>query len=119
MQSQILGKNPSATLSVLVVWLPMLNGDSQQMIDQQVLADHRVTYFWDPGRVMGRWFSDHVTGDPGPTWDAFFLYGPQARWGTVPGPLIGSGSTVIGSRDELLAAFNRAEAATLRPTPPR
>jgi len=110
--SEILEKNRSARLKVFVVWLPMLPGDSRQMIDQRVLADPRVTYYWDPKARMGEWFSSHVTHQPGTTWDAFFMYGQQARWNSVPGPLVGSGSSVMGSSGDLLAAFERVRAAS-------
>jgi hypothetical protein len=110
-QNELLGKHPSAGLVVDVVWLPMLPGDSAQLIDRRVLSDPRVTYYWDPGRTVGAWFSRNVTHKPGITWDAYFLYGPQATWGSVPAPLVSRGSSVIGTQDRLLSDFDRLEAA--------
>lgn len=92
-----------------VVWLPMLPGDAKALIDQRVLSDPRVTYYWDPNRIVGDWFSQQVTHQPGPTWDAFFLYGAQARWDSTPGPLVASGSSIIGSRADLVAGLNAVE----------
>jgi hypothetical protein len=46
-----------------------------------------------------------VTGQEGITWDAYFLYGPDARWDRQPGPLVSTGGSVIGSTDQLMAAI--------------
>ena len=104
MQSEILEKYPNARLKVLAVWFNMLAGDSRQFLDTKVLGDPRVTYYWDQDKVTGSWFSQHVTGEAGITWDSYFLYGPDARWGAAPGPLVSSGGPVIGSTTELGAA---------------
>jgi hypothetical protein len=108
-QQEILQKHRSASLKVEVVWLPTLPGDTKALIDQRVLSDPRVTYYWDPNRVVGDWFSQHVTQQPGPAWDAFFLYGAQARWDSTPGPPIASGGTIIGAKDDLMAGFDAVE----------
>lgn len=112
MQHEILQKHKSAPLRVEVIWLPTLVGDSRQFIDQRVLSDPRVTYYWDPKRTVGDWFSREVTQQPGTTWDAFFLYSAQARWDSTPGPLVVSGSTIIGAKDDLLKGFNQLGAST-------
>jgi hypothetical protein len=46
-----------------------------------------------------------VTRRAGVTWDQFFLYGPDARWTDAPGPLLASGSPVIGSTSQLMSAL--------------
>ena len=109
MQQEILQKHRSAPLKIEVVWLPMLPGDAKALIDQRVLSDPRVSYYWDPNRIVGNWFSQHITHEPGATWDAFFLYGEQARWDSTPGPPVASGSTIIGSKDDLLAGLDAVE----------
>ncbi|MCH7923754.1 MAG: hypothetical protein IH975_12085, partial [Nitrospinae bacterium] len=35
-------------------------------------------------------------------WDAYLLYGSEARWDVIPEPLVGWGSTVIQTADKLL-----------------
>jgi hypothetical protein len=102
---EILQRYPSARLKVLAVWFDMLPGDSRQLLDTRVLSDPRVTYYWDEAKVAGRWFSAHVTGGTGITWDAYFLYGPDARWTQTPGPQLSSGGPVIGSSDDLRSAL--------------
>jgi hypothetical protein len=92
-------------LRVFAIWFDMLRGDSRQFLDTRVLSDPRVTYYWDEGRIAGRWYSDHVTHSSGITWDVYFLYGPEARWDLVPGPLVSSAGPVIGSTDELRSAL--------------
>ncbi len=107
MHDDILQRYPAARLKVYAVWFDMLTGDSRVFLDTRVLSDPRVTYYWDEGRVTGHWFSDHVNGSKGAiTWDAYFLYGPEATWDQEPGPLLSaSDSAVIGSTDQLMAAI--------------
>jgi hypothetical protein len=106
-RSEILDRHRSARVKVLAVWFNMVPGDSQRFLDTRVLSDPRVTYFWDQGKVVGRWFSDHVTNQRGITWDTYFLYGPQARWGQELGPLVStsSASSVIASASQLQQAI--------------
>ncbi len=105
MHDEILAKYPKARLKVLAVWFDMLAGDSRQFLDTKVLGDPRVTYYWDEGKVVGRWFADETAPGSGITWDAYFLYGPEARWDRAPGPLLSSSDgDVIGSTDQLMSA---------------
>jgi len=72
------------------------------------MPDHRTTNLWDEGRVVSQWFSKHVDGDQGYLWDAYFLYGGDARWqdsASVPTSLISSGGTVLDKRDQLEASI--------------
>ena len=65
------------------------------------MPDPRVLHFWDADRFAGRWFAKAVNGDDGYMWDAYLLYGPNATWDTAPGPLLGSGGTIIEVGSEL------------------
>ena len=84
--------------------MPVLGGDSREGLDPSVLDDERVRQFWDPRRLSGRWFADerNLGLSPPFLWDAYLLFGPDARWGRIPRPLDSWGSPVI------------AESATLR-----
>ena len=105
MHSQILDRYPKARIKVLAVWFNMLSGDSRQFLDARILGDPRVTYYWDQDKLTGRWFSQNVTDQAGITWDRYFLYGPDARWDSSPGPLVSSHGPVIGSTGELMTAI--------------
>ncbi len=106
MRSNILQKYPSSNVRVYVVWFNMLPGDSRDLVDRKVLNDHRVANYYDPNRLVGSWFAEH-TGGSGIVWDAYFLYGADASWTDVPGPLVSSGGSVIGSSEDLAVAFGK------------
>ena len=92
-----------------MVWFPVLAGDASATVDSRLLTDKRVTNYWDPSRSVSSWYSQHVTNDPGITWDSYFLYGPDATWTAQPPPLVSTGSTVFGTRATLAADFGRLE----------
>jgi hypothetical protein len=95
---------------VLAVWLPMLATDSRDGWDPTLLDDPRVTHLWDGDRVTGTWFADSKLdlGYPGPVvWDAYLVFGPDARWGDPPSGFAGAGWTVIGRTDDLDAELER------------
>ena len=101
MQKELLAQNPSAQLRVYAVWLPMLWGDSREAWDGTNIPDPRVIHFWDRDRKIGQWFAKQVDGYEGVAWDAYYLYGPEATWESVPTPLVGSGGTIYGERQTL------------------
>ncbi len=72
------------------------------------MPDPRVTNLWDEGRVVSKWFSKNVDGDQGYLWDAYFLYGGDARWENAdmkPTALISSGGTILDKRYQLQASI--------------
>ena len=105
MRTNILQKYPASNVRVYVVWFDMLPADSRNTVDRRVLNDTRVTNYYDPNRVVGAWFAEHVDGGGGITWDAYYLYGADAAWTSTPGPLLSSGGSVIGASADLAAAF--------------
>ena len=94
-------KNPKANIHVFAVWEPVLGADSASAWDPRVLNDPRVTNYWDPKLQVSQWFGQHLTHSGSVVWDHYFLYGPGASWGNVPGPLVGSGGDVIDVADQL------------------
>jgi hypothetical protein len=100
-QTQLLAKNPSAELSVYAVWLPMLWSDAREMWNGNTMPDARVIHFWDGKRAIGQWFAKEIDGYDGVSGDAYYLYGPDATWETVPSPLVGSGGTIYGEHETL------------------
>jgi len=101
-QNNILSRNPDPALRVFVVWVPFLQG-TRGAINPSIFPDSRVTYLWDQNAVSSQWFSQHVTSQPGPTWDYYLLF---RRWGAVPGPVVSQGGPVIGDTGSLLAAIH-------------
>ena len=104
MQSNILSQAADPALRVLVVWVPFLGG-SRGAINSSILPDGRVTSLWDQKAISSQWFSQHVTGQPGPTWDYYLLFPARARWGATPGPIVSQGGPVIADGGQLLSAI--------------
>lgn len=120
-QQNILAAHPNAPLKVYAVWFDMFDGDERALVDPRLLADLRVTQFWDERKQAGRWYAKTLTrrDDPeGVEWDAFFVYAPGGSWehaGTRP---VHWGRTIVGKRLELQAALTPLlETAAERRTP--
>jgi hypothetical protein len=96
-QREILERFGGSNLRVYAVWVPF-NGGSEPAADvsQRVLPDPRVVHVWDGEAATSNWFAENVEESFAPAWDVYYLYGPDAMWTDVPGPLIGSGATIIG-----------------------
>ena len=102
MQREILGPNPAADIRVYAVWVPFLGGTQAAAdVSQRVLPDARVAQFWDGSALSSDWFARNVEHTPPPAWDVWFLYGRGATWTKLPGPLVGSGGTIIGTSSAL------------------
>lgn len=65
------------------------------------MPDQRAVHFWDGEHIIGQWFAKAIDGYDGIAWDAYYLYGPDATWNSVPSPLRGSGGTIYGERERL------------------
>ena len=112
MQREILEARPTADIRVYAVWVPFLNGTrAAAELSTRVLTDPRVIQYWDQDAVTSAWFAEHVEHSSAPAWDVYFLFGPDARWTSVPRPLVGSGGTIIGQSSALGAAVGRLLAA--------
>lgn len=105
---EFLAQHPSADLHVFAVWLPMLATDARSEWDESVLADERVTHYWDGERIAGTWLAERDVGELGASgivWDAFIVFGPEAGWGSEPGPVRRAGAPVIDHAAELREAL--------------
>ncbi len=98
--------------------MPVIRGDSKLAVPSAValLPDSRVIHYWDQTRISGSFFKKNIAPDVSSSiaWDIFFLYGPDAVWGDIPGPLVDRGRTIIGSSgalgyefDELMKRMNK------------
>lgn len=79
----------------------MLGGDAREDWDGSTMPDSRVMHFWDGELKAGQWFAKNVDGYDGIAWDIYYLYGPEAIWEATPSPVVGSGVTIIGEREQL------------------
>jgi hypothetical protein len=105
-QQQILQRTPAAHLRVYAVWVPFLGGTEEAAdVSRRVLPDPRVVQFWDGSALTSAWFAKNVDHSPAPAWDVYYLYGPHATWTKVPGPLVSSGGTIIGTSASLKDAI--------------
>jgi hypothetical protein len=113
-------------MRVLVVWIPMVEGDSREAATQsaKIFNNPRVSQFWDGDKAAGIWMYDNVVKnlprlkDKGVfrrriAWDVFFLYSREATLTDEP---VTAGATVMGEKDLLLDALP-AKLPHSRPTP--
>ncbi len=88
-------------MRVYVIWTVKLTFDARDQWDGGGLSDPRVVHLWDPQDRLGDWFVAHQPDYQADDWDAYLLFGPQATWTSQPPPLISSGGSVIGAKDQL------------------
>lgn len=101
-------KHPDAKLQVYVVWEPMLPTDKLRRTRKDLIPDKRAKHFKDTGRVSGTWFSRNMKNCPSlgeVAWDAFYLYGKDAKWDEVPEPTLSCGTPVVKDWDNLVEAI--------------
>jgi hypothetical protein len=104
-QDHVLKAHPHARLAVYALWTNKLFWDSRSEWDTDGLTDHRVVHLWDGKDIVGDWLMVHLSTYQGGDWDAYLLFGPEAVWTATPHPLLSSGSTVIGSHEQLQASI--------------
>lgn len=100
-QRDILEGHPKADLKVYVVWFNMLSGDSRSGWDSCAVSDPRATNLWDRDRLISAALDPSVKGASPPVWDAYLLYGPDARWDSAPPRPISTGTPIYPARDKL------------------
>jgi hypothetical protein len=111
-QSELLERERSNRLKAYAVWFNMVAGDQRSRWPKGLLHDPRVSEFWDQAKVLGAWYARQPQHPyPGEvTWDAWVLYGPQAKWTERATGALGWGYTILRTRDQL----KRDLAAALR-----
>jgi hypothetical protein len=108
-REHILDKERSPDLQVYAVWLNQRATDAREEIDESILADPRVTQYWDGEGITGRHFADTDLGGLGYAgfiYDVYYVFGPAATWRKGPAPLAGSGTPVLYEGEKLLAALD-------------
>jgi hypothetical protein len=107
-REHILDAHQAAALHVVVVWEPMYPGDARNdAVENAVFDDPRVTSFWDPREVSGKWFGERAAGgsDGLIVWDAYYAFAPSARWSDRPSGVVAAGAPIIGGVDALQRDF--------------
>jgi hypothetical protein len=105
-REHVLDAEPSPDLRVYAVWLHQRITDERGEIDASILADRRVTQYWDGEGVTGTFFADTDLGGLGASgfvYDVYYVFSGDARWGDVPAPLAGAGAPVVSNGEELVA----------------
>ena len=95
---------------MIVLWEPMYPGDARGKIPTGFFAgDPRVSSYWDPTEISGRWLADHPfagLGGNSIVWDAYYAFAPSSHWGSgAPTHLVAAGSDIIGSTNALEHSF--------------
>jgi hypothetical protein len=100
-QKRILEDHPHSDIKVYVVWFNMLSGDSREGRDGYLVPDSRATNLWDEDHLTSAALGPSVKGAAPPVWDAYLLYGPDARWSSAPPRPISTGATIYATRGKL------------------
>ncbi len=82
--------------------------DERDEIDESILADPRVTQYWDEEGITGTYFAESDLGGLGYSgfvYDVYYVFGPDATWADSPAPLGASGGPVLFKGEELLVAL--------------
>jgi hypothetical protein len=87
-QNGILKSFPHADLGLLVIWIPMMSGDTCEAAQKAArkFADKRVKQFYDPQQLAGRAFAKSLGHDDRVAWDIYLFYPPGAQWKDLPPP---------------------------------
>ena len=113
----MLDKHKDADVRVYAIWFSMFGGETRDDWSADLLTDPRVIHWWDEGKTVGRWYMPRVdamrsamspqsVGLAGNVlWDAYIVYGPEARWGDQPTGLRRWGRTILRTQEGLRDAF--------------
>jgi len=107
-RENILDKEQSQDFRLYVVWLNQRSTDARDEIEEETLADPRVTQYWDGEGLTGTYFAENDLGGlgfSGFVYDVYYVFGPGATWTDNPAPLAGSGGPVISDGEAFLASL--------------
>jgi len=118
----MLGEFPDRSLSVQVVWLPVLKSDVAPPLTGVLglIKDPRVRQYWDPDRALSRDLVRSVNDAPARygldealppgfvAWDVVAVFGGSARWERDLPPPARYGGPVVREIDETRRAVEDA-----------
>jgi hypothetical protein len=109
-RENILDVQTSDDLRVYAVWLNQRSTDGRDTIDESILADPRVTQYWDGEGITGTYFAEADVagmGYAGFVYDVFYVFGPDAAWANDPPAPSGAGGPVLFEGEKLRAELER------------
>ena len=80
--------------------------DSRDEVDTGSIPGAR--HYWDDDWATGRWLAEKDLGGygyQGAVYDVYYLFGPDATWDDVPGPIAAAAQPVSSGTAELEAAL--------------
>lgn len=84
LQREVLEKNPTQDLAVILIWLKVLSTDTETAAAAAAerFSDPRITHYWDPARLLNAQLLDAITFDINLSlYDVFLLYDKKTVWG--------------------------------------
>ena len=120
MHETLLEPQPEVSLSVYAVWFSMVSTDARERWRAQLLPDPRVVHYWDESRSVGRSLFETVPRiwpsraaesrrpQGGVLWDAYLLFGPDARWDDETPRVLSWGHTILMTRERLARDLSKA-----------
>jgi hypothetical protein len=86
--NDVLDRIPGERLSVLAVWMPVLETDDAgaALSAEALLPDPRVVHFWDAEKELGTLYGQMLPlpGKRTLAWDMYFVYAPGVQWDDRP-----------------------------------
>ncbi len=98
-RQEILERSVGSPLKVIAIWTEKIPFDSRRRWNAAGLADRRVEHLWDEQNIAGEWLAKNA--EAASDWDFYMLFGPEAQWEDKPSPLLGSGASVLGEKEQL------------------
>lgn len=83
LRRQLLDKNDSDDFRLMIVWVKSLSTDAEEKLPLaiDIIADPRVTHFWDSERVLNPQLIDAIAfGVNMSVYDVFLLYDKETTW---------------------------------------
>ena len=88
-QASIINKFPNADISISIVWIKKLPGDSEQTAQKAaaMFKDHRVAHFYDSKKGSGKAIANRLGWTGQVAWDIYLFYEAGVEWvNTAPQP---------------------------------
>lgn len=109
-QKEVLDRYPTASISLYVIWLPMLPSDARDKWNPELIHDDRATQFWDEQRTASVWFQKNLPDCPTlprGAWDAVYLFDDNASWGSVPTKPVACATPIYRATDDIAKAVSQ------------